>query len=309
MDLGRLEAFLQVATLLSFSKAAEAMFLTQPTVTARIQGLERELGEPLFERMGRRIRLTDAGATFLPNAKRALQAVEEGRDAISSLRNVERGSLSIGTAPTIGTYVLPAILEQYSKRYPDVEISIRTGRSEEVTRMVLADEVQIGFERHLTHPEIETIPLYEDDLSLMARASHPLARAQSVTVSDVARESVIFFDAGSSYHAISQTIFRETGVTPRHTLDVDSLEMAKHLVMRGLGLAFLPRVAVQHELTERAVVPIAIEDAEPLRRRIAVIYRQRRLQSRAIMALLDLLKTIYPFDYPNPGKAAPAAME
>ena len=309
MDLGRLEAFLQVATLLSFSKAAEAMFLTQPTVTARIQGLERELGEPLFERMGRGIRLTDAGATFLPNAKRALQAVEEGRDAISSLRNVERGSLSIGTAPTIGTYVLPAILEQYSKRYPDVEISIRTGRSEEVTRMVLADEVQIGFERHLTHPEIETIPLYEDDLSLMARASHPLARAQSVTVSDVARESVIFFDAGSSYHAISQTIFRETGVTPRHTLDVDSLEMAKHLVMRGLGLAFLPRVAVEHELTERAVVPIAIEDAEPLRRRIAVIYRQRRLQSRAIMALLDLLKTIYPFDYPNPGKAAPAAME
>ena len=309
MDLGRLEAFVQVATLLSFSKAAEALFLTQPTVTARIQGLERELGEPLFERMGRRIRLTDAGTAFLTNAKRALQAVEEGRDAISSLRNVERGSLSIGTAPTIGTYVLPAILEQYSKRYPDVEISIRTGRSEEVTRMVLADEVQIGFERHLTHPEIETIPLYEDDLSLMARASHPLARAQSVTVSDVARESVIFFDVGSSYHAISQAIFRETGVTPRHTLDVDSLEMAKHLVMRGLGLAFLPRVAVEHELAERAVVPIAIEDAEPLRRRIAVIYRQRRLQSRAIMALLDLLKTIYPFDYPNPGKAAPAAVE
>ena len=155
MEFGRLEAFVQVATLLSFSRAADALFLTQPTVTARIQALEREMGEPLFERMGRTIRLTDAGKSFLPHAQRALQSVKEGRDAVSSLHNVDRGSLSIGTAPTIGTYVLPGLLQAYSERYPGVEVSIRTGRSEEVMAMVLADEVQVGFERYLTHRDIE----------------------------------------------------------------------------------------------------------------------------------------------------------
>jgi DNA-binding transcriptional LysR family regulator len=300
VEIGRLEAFVQVATLLSFSKAAEALYLTQPTVTARIQALERELGEPLFERMGRTIRLTDAGRSFLPYAQRALQSIKEGQDALGNLRNIDRGSLSIGTAPTVGTYVLPDILQQFGERYPGVEVSIRTGRSEEVQAMVLADEVQVGFERYLSHPDIETVALYEDDIALMASARHPLSTRRRTTVAEIAREPVIFFDVLSSYHAISQAIFREQGVTPRHSLDVDSLEMAKHLVLRGLGLAFLPRVAVEHELATGKLVAIEIEGTESLRRRVALIYRKRRLQSRAMLALLGLLNEIYSFEYPNP---------
>jgi DNA-binding transcriptional LysR family regulator len=305
MEIGRLEAFVQVATLLSFSKAAKALYLTQPTVTARIQGLERELGEPLFERMGRTIRLTDAGESFLPHAQRALQAVKEGQDAIDTLRNVERGTLSIGTAPTIGTYVLPEILQRFAKEYPGVEVSIRTGRSEEVMTMVLADEVQVGFERLITHPEIETVGLYEDEIFLMASSNHPFATRRDVPLSDVARDSVIFFDEGSSYHALSIGVFRDTGVAPRHTLDVDNLEMAKHLVIRGLGLAFLPQVAVERELEEGTVVQVSIEDANPVSRQIAVIYRRQRLPSRAMLALLDMLKEIYQFEYANVGSNVP----
>ena len=300
MEIGRLEAFVRVATKLSFSRAAESLYLTQPTVTARIQALERELGEPLFERLGRTIRMTDAGEAFLPYAQRALRAVEEGRDALAGLRDVNSGHLTIGTAPTVGTYVLPGILQQFSERYPAVEVSIRTGRSEEVQAMVLADEVQVGFERYLTHPDIETVPLYEDDIALMAGSRHPLAQRGPTTVADLALEPVIFFDVDSSYHAISQAIFRERGIAPRQSLDVDSLEMAKHLVMRGLGLAFLPRVAVAHELEARTLVAIEIAGTEPLRRRIALIYRKRRLQSRAMMALLALLDEIYGFEYANP---------
>lgn len=308
MEIGRLEAFVRVATKLSFSRAAESLYLTQPTVTARIQAMERELGEPLFERMGRTIRLTDAGQTFLPYAQRSLQSIKEGQDALGNLHNVDSGSLTIGTAPTVGTYVLPGILQQFNARFPGVEVSIRTGRSEEVQAMVLADEVQVGFERYLTHPDIEAVPLYEDDISLMASADHPLASRGPTTVSEIAREPVIFFDVMSSYHAMSQAIFREKGVAPRHSLDVDSLEMAKHLVLRGLGLAFLPRVAVEQELAAKTLVSIEIEGAEPLRRRIALIYRKRRLQSRAMMALLELLDEVYGFEYANPtGPLAPVS--
>ena len=306
MEIGRLEAFVHVANLLSFSKAAEALYLTQPTVTARIQGLERELGEPLFERMGRTIRLTDAGQSFLPHAQRALQAIKEGSDAIATLRDVERGTLSIGTAPTIGTYVLPELLQRFNEQFPGVEVSIRTGRSEDVMALVLADEVQIGFERYLTHPEIETVALYEDEIFLMSGADHPFARRSSVSLTEVVRDSVIFYDERSSYHALSIGIFRDTGVAPRHTLDVDNLEMAKHLVMYGLGLAFLPRVAVQRELEEGSVVQITLDNAEPVSRQIAVIYRRQRLQSRAMLALLDMLKSIYHFEYPNVGQGVRA---
>lgn len=311
MEIGRLEAFVHVANLLSFSKAAEALYLTQPTVTARIQGLERELGEPLFERMGRTIRLTDAGHSFLPHAQRALQAIKEGSDAIATLRDVERGTLSIGTAPTIGTYVLPELLQRFNEQFPGVEVSIRTGRSEDVMALVLADEVQIGFERYLTHPEIETVALYEDEIFLMSGADHPFAKRRSVSLAEVVRDSVIFYDERSSYHALSIGIFRDTGVAPRHTLDVDNLEMAKHLVMYGLGLAFLPRVAVQRELEEGSVVQITLDNAEPVSRQIAVIYRRQRLQSRAMLALLDMLKGIYHFEYPNVGQGgrAPDAQE
>ena len=308
MEIGRLEAFVEVATLLSFSKAAEGLYLTQPTVTARIQALEKEIGEPLFERMGRSIRLTDAGHAFLPHAQRVLQAVREGNDAVASLRNVERGTLTIGTAPTIGTYVLPYLLERFAELYPGVEITIRTGRSEEVMQMVLADEVQIGFERLLTHPDIETVPLYKDDIYLMASPDHPLAKTKKAAPAEVARESVIFFDVGSSYHALSQAAFRESGVAPRHTLDVDNLEMAKHMVLRGLGLAFLPKVAVERELESGDLVAVAVEEAEEIRREIAVIYRRQRLHSRSMLAFLQLLKDVYDFEYRNPsGERSPAA--
>ncbi len=305
MEIGQLEAFVQVATLRSFSKAADALYLTQPTITARIQSIERDLGEPLFERMGRSIRLTDAGQAFLPHAQRALQSLREGRDALASLRNVEMGTLTIGTAPTIGTYVLPGILQQYAARYPGVEVSIRTGRSAEVMGLVLADEVQVGFERFLVHPEIETIPLYEDAIHLMAAADHPLAQRGHATVAEVAQESVVFFDVGASYHALSHAMFQQMGVSPRHSLEVDTLEMAKHLVLKGLGLAFLPTVAAERELHEGSLRTILIDDAEPISRRIAVIYRKRRLASRPVLALLDLLQATYGFATPNPALARP----
>ena len=309
METARLEAFVRVAMKLSFSRAAESLYVTQPTVTARIQALERQLGEPLFERMGRTTRLTDAGEVFLPHAQRALRSLEEGHDALAGLRDVSSGHLTIGTAPTVGTYVLPGILQQFSERYPEVEVSIRTGRSEEVQAMVLADEVQVGFERYLTHSDIETVPLYEDDIALMAGAGHPLAQHGPTTVADLALEPVIFFDVHSSYHAISQAIFREQGIALRQRLDVDSLEMAKHLVLRGLGLAFLPRVAVARELAAGTLVAIEIAETEPLRRRIALIYRKRRLQSRAVMALLSLLDEIYRFEYANPEAPVAAASQ
>ena len=137
------------------------------------------------------------------------------------------------------------------------------------------------------------MPLYEDDIVLLASQHHPLASQGLTSPAEIANEAVIFFDTGSSYHAISQAVFHNSGVAPRHSIDVDSLEMAKRLVLRGLGLAFLPKVAVEEELRRGELSPIEIESAMPIRRSIAVIRRRRRSLSDAALSFLSLVGHVY----------------
>ena len=295
LDIPRLEAFVAIAEQGSFTGGAVALQLSQPTVTHRIQQLEQQLGTQLFERYGRGrgVQLTDAGRALLPAAQRTLQASREAAETIAALRYGGAGTLAIATAPTIGTYVLPDLLQRFAAQQPGVEATIRTGRSEEVTDMVLNDAVHLGFERELEHPEIRSTRLYEDGIELMASPRHPLARRRAASVTELARESVIFYDIGSSYHLMSHAVFRSATVAPRHTLDVDSLEMAKHLVMRGLGLAFLPKVAVERELAAGELAVIAIEGGEPIRRPIAVIHRRGRTLGDPARSLLALAGEVY----------------
>src|SRR6185437_2892180 len=241
-------AFVQVAQHRSFSKAAEALFLTQPSVTARIQSLERDLGEALFERNGRGVRLTEMGASFLPYARRALKALQDGRDALDGMRNLEIGTLKLGAALTVSTYVLPRVLKKYCSAYPGVEVSVHTGRSEQVLQMVLNDDVHCALERTVHHAEIVTVPLYEDDLVLVAAPQHRFARTGAATIDEVGRESLILFDKGSSYTALIQAVFRQNGVVPRTLMELDTIEATKKMVEEGLGIAMLPKVSTQREI-------------------------------------------------------------
>ena len=159
--------------------------------------------------------------------------------------------------------------------------------------MVLDDEVQIGFERQLGHPELESVPLYEDDIALFSSRHHPLAESRVTSAAAIANEAVIFFDEGSSYHALSHAVFHNSGASPRHTIDVDSLEMAKRLVLRGLGLAFLPKVAVEEDLVRGDLVPIVIDSSQPIRRSISVIWRTRRVLSDSAQSFLSLVGHVF----------------
>lgn len=304
MELGQLEAFVQVAAHRSFSRAAEVLYLTQPSVTARIQALERELGEELFERSGRSVRLTDAGRTFLVYAERALADVQEGKNALEALRNVESGTLRIGSALTISTYVLPRILKSFRSHYPGVEVSIRTGRSDDVLDLLLNDEVQVGLVRALHHPEIELIHLYDDAVVLVTAHNHPFAHTRTASLEQVSREPVIFYDKGSSYYGLVSGIFREAGLVPVHAMQLDSLEATKKMVEEGLGIAILPRVSVERELKLGILVEVEITGAPRFKRQIALIFRRNRKHSRTVAAFVETLHNMYRFDIPPAARAA-----
>src|SRR5690606_3714596 len=132
MDVQGLEAFWWIAKTGSFNRAAERLFLTQPSVTARIQALEKELGQQLFERRPRGVRLTDAGRALLPHAERVLQDIKRARQAVLDLQTASGGTLPVGAALTTSAYLLPDILLRFKRSYPDVEVIVHTGRSHQV---------------------------------------------------------------------------------------------------------------------------------------------------------------------------------
>jgi DNA-binding transcriptional LysR family regulator len=293
MELGQLEAFIQVAHHGSFSRAAEALFLTQPSVTARIQTLEKDLGEELFERGGRTIKLSDAGAVFLAYAERALKEVQESRDALESLRNAELGHLRIGSALTISAYVLPGLLKKFRSCYPGVAVSVRTGRSDLIMEMVLGDETQVGLVRGLYHPELETVHLYDDEVVLVTHPEHEFAAQGCASIEDVGRQPLIFFDKGSSYFGLIHGYFRDAGIVPAHAMELDSMEASKKMVEEGLGIAILPRVSVEREVGLGLLVEVEVTGAAPLKRPIALITRRNRRHSRPVRAFIELLQDTY----------------
>lgn len=293
MDFGQIEAFVQVSTHNSFSRAAEALQLTQPSITARIQSLERELGEELFERGGRGVRLTDAGRVFLPYVERILQLLQEARDAVQDVRDVQLGSLRLGSAITISTYVLPGILHRFCAEFPGVEVVIRTGRSEQVMNLLLTDEVQVALSRSLSNPEVEQIPLYDDEIVLVAYPQHAFAQSSRATIVEASREPIVLFDRGSSYYGTIHSLFRRANVIPNVAMELDSLEATKRMVEQGLGIALLPVVTIQRELDAGTLVRIDLADIEPIKRPISLAYRKNRKRSRSVQAFIDMMSEAY----------------
>jgi DNA-binding transcriptional LysR family regulator len=273
IQLVQVEGFLEVARRGSVSRAAEALFVTQPTLTARLHGLERELGTPLFVRTPHGMRLTDAGRAWVPFAERALRALVDGRDVLEQVKSASAGHLMIGAAPAVGTYLLPALLEQFVAVHPRVVVSVRTGHSEDVVDLVLRDEVQIGLGRAIRHPDLELRPFHTEELVLVCAPDHRFTQRRSVPMEEVASEKLIMFDLTSSYYEITQAAFLSAGVKLRGLMELDSIEAAKKMVERGLGVALLPRTAVAREVESKALRLVRMKDAPPMYQSI-VAYRR-----------------------------------
>lgn len=290
---------MQVSTHNSFSRAAQALQLTQPSVTARIQALERELGEELFERSGRGVRLTDGGVAFLAYAERILRILREGKDSVEEVRRAQIGSLRLGSALTISTYVLPKILHTFRTKHPRIDVAVRTGRSEQVLAMLLNDEVQVGLVRSLTHSDVHTVPLYQDEVILVVNPQHPFAGAGRASIEEVAGQPIIFYDRGSSYYSLINGLFRQAQVVPHVAMELDSMEATKRMVEEGLGIALVPRVCLERELAIGVLTEVAIADMVPIQRQIALLARKGRRPGRAVQAFLDVLQDMYNLELPR----------
>ena len=290
MLIKQIEAFVEVVRRGTVSRAAETLGITQPALTARLHALERELGQDLFARSGRGVRLTDAGRVFLPHAERALLAIADGRASIADQASGRAGKLIIGATGSVSSYVLPKVLKRFRTEHPRVELTVRTGHSEQVLELVLAESVELAIVRELRHDDVDVVPLYDDELTLVTHPSHPFARRGSARLADVVAEGLVVFDRASSYYELTQALFVGAGVPPRMIMELDNFEAAKKMLEEGLGVALLPIVAVARELELGQLASVPIVDAGPVHRRMVVIRRNDVGPPGGIAsAFLDLL--------------------
>jgi len=285
MEIPQVEAFLAVGTFGGFRRAAAALRLTQPAVSARIRALEDSLSVRLFER-GRQ-----GHGLALSAAEQLLQAVALARQAVHDIRPASGGAIQIAAVLSICTYLLPDVLQRFQASHKDVMITVRSGHSKEVLEMVLRGDAEIGLARSLHHPEVETVSLRDDPLVLVGRAASWPASTRRARLEEIADRPLIFFDRGSSDWTLTQGLFRRAGLVPNVALEVETIETAKRMVERGMGLAFLPHLAVGRELRRRSLVAIEIMDAEPIVRSLDVIHPRPRPLSAAARALLQALRS------------------
>jgi DNA-binding transcriptional LysR family regulator len=289
----QLEAFVEVVRRSSVTGAAKALYVTQPALTARLNALERTVGAPLLVRRRGGVRLTEAGRAFLPYAERALQAVAEGRTVLAELARGAAGHIAICASPIVSTYALPSILKQFAEMHPLVQVAVRTGHSEEMIEVVKRDEAAVGLLRAFNDPDIEQFTLYEDELVLVVHPAH--ASGGGARLADLADEHFVLFDRASSYHELTSAMFLEAGIAARSAMELDNVDSAKKMVELGLGVAFLPRVAVADEVRNGTLRIVELTDRRPLRRPIVAMRRRdagRPLDATA--AFLDLLLELRP---------------
>ena len=292
MLLSQVEAFVEIAREGGLGRAAANLFVTQPALTARLQSLERELGQPLFVRTRRGMVLTDGGRTFLPFAERALETLRSGAELIGAIGSGTAGELAIGAAPAVSTYVLPLLLDRFVREYPGVRLLVRTGHSEEIVDMVLRSEVQLGLVRELRDTRVTSHPIYADELVLVVDPEHHFAAGDPIPVEDLAGERLIFFDRTSSYYDLTNAMFREAGVSPRGAIELDNIDAAKKMVQQGLGVALLPNTAVSEDVERGLLRRVEITGARPIRRRIVRITRPQADLSGPLASFGRLLERV-----------------
>jgi len=301
MELSQLEAFLEAVERGSFRRAAEALLLSQPSLSTRIQRMEDALGVPLFHRMARGVRLTDMGQTFLPFAQRAMESLRLGTEVLESVRHASAGILNMATARVIGTYILPGILREFQQQYPETNLHIKIGESSEVLQMVLNEEVQIGLARYMQHPDVDMIHLYDEEAVLVAHPRNAFAISGKASMQEVAQEPLILYDPGdpgSSYFTLINRLCREAGVTPKVEMNLDSVEAVKNMVELDLGISFLPRSGVRQSLESGTLVQIPLAEGQQVLLPTYVLVRKGQHYSSTVVAFLGLLRQIYDCDMP-----------
>lgn len=289
MDFYQLTYFKKVAESGSISRAAEKLLLTQPAVSKQIKKLENELGERLFDRIGKKVFLTHAGEKLYTHADNILRSVAAAKTAVRDLSEDCSGELIIGASDHISIHRLPSVLKSYITSFPKVDLKLRCHRSEAIHEMVARNQVDLGIIT-LPKPEPTMIikTIWKDTMSLVFVKNHPLRSLQRVKLKDTLDYGMILTETGTETRSYFDAAFAEKGLRPHVSMEVAYIETIKALVRAGLGISILPDKAVESEVKSGELVKTTIIDAK-FSRNLGVIYLKDKFLSRPVQEFLNIL--------------------
>jgi DNA-binding transcriptional LysR family regulator len=264
MDTRQLEIFVKVADLGSFSRAAEALFLTQPTVSEHIRGLEEELGLRLLDRLGRGAAPTKAGQLLLGYARRILELHREARQAVGQFQGRMSGELVIAASTIPGEYVLPPLIGRFKEKYPDIAISLLIGDTQRVVDWVLEGRVELAVAgAQIDQRALEYRELMPDELVLVVSGTHPWHGKKTATLDEVRAEPLIVRERGSGSRYALEKALAEVGLDLgdfRVVGEMGSTQAIKQAVKAGVGISLVSKRAVTEECEHGILHCVKVKD-------------------------------------------------
>jgi DNA-binding transcriptional LysR family regulator len=295
MDFDQLETFLEVARHLSFSRAADKRFRTQPAISSQIRLLEEEVGAKLLDRSGGKVSLTASGKLFLKFAEELLESRKAMLAGIAETERVPRGEIVVGANEGTCLHILPEVFAEFKKQYPDVNISITRSDYARILESVIDNSVDFGVvSLPVDDTRLKVVLIHRDELVIIAPPQHPLAKRKSATVSEVAKFPLVVPKGGHTRDAL-EDLFYERKLKPRYTMELDSSELLKRFVAADAGVGFIARSNVIEDVRADSLVTIPISDAT-IRRDLALVFRKDKSLSRAATAFIDIAVRIKAVD-------------
>jgi DNA-binding transcriptional LysR family regulator len=289
MNRNHLALFHAVAQAGGISRGAEKARISQPAVSKQIAELEDALGVKLLERLPRGCRLTEAGAILADYAQRWRSVESEAARAIEEYRGLKRGRLAVGASMTIGAYLLPEVVADFHRRFPDIELQLEIANTEHIQRALVNGSIEVGLtEGPIESDELESTVFFQDELVAIAPARHPLLKKKNVTVRELCREPFILREEGSGTRAVVERALRRKGMKIKPLLSLASPEAIKNLVAAGIGLAIVSRLIISLELQTGALGVVPLKDLT-IRRPLHLQRIRGRNQSPALIKFLEVL--------------------
>ncbi|MFZ6760463.1 LysR substrate-binding domain-containing protein [Undibacterium sp. Ji50W] len=287
-DLQELQAFVAVADRSSFKQAAEDLFLSQPALSRRIEKLEDTLGVKLFERTTRRVQLTNVGRGFLANVRTALDELEGAILGVSDLAAHRTGIVTLACVPSAVHYFLPAVLKNFTERFPKIRVRIHDESAQDVLNLILAGEADFGINfAGAEDPEIDFKPIYKETYVLAMRHDHPLARRKKLSWKETANERYIAVSKSSGNRSLIDNALSGVEKHPTIFYEVNHVAGILALVEAGMGVAAVPRLSLPpHIQTTLVGVPLV---NPPIHRTLGLICKRGRIMPPAAQTLFDML--------------------
>lgn len=286
--LRQLQVFEKVASHLNYSRAAEELYLSQPAVSMQIKQIEGHIGLPLFEQMGKKIFLTEAGRELFPYARNIAQQLEELEAVFDEMKGLGRGRLTLSVVNT-ANYFTPQLLAKFCQRHPNVNVILQVANRDAVIKQLSDNNTDLAI---MGKPpaglDLSEESFLDNPLVVIADPGHPLATLQHIKFSQLAQETFLSREKGSGTRSAMERVFAQHHVQPRISMEMETNEAIKQAVQAGMGLGILSLHSIELELETRRLVVLDVEHF-PLLRHWFVVHRSNKRLSSAALAFKEFL--------------------